>query len=162
MDQNNARVIKLISCTLISALLIGFLPWREIRADANTHGEYSAYPFEITYDQTSSWGNSTQGQFEVTNVSGYDVTSWTLEIDYYDTVTLSNIWNVSDITDYSTDENIVITSDSTIAAGQTYTFGLIADGIESAPVAPVAVSVVAYESDEPEITPTPEITETMF
>lgn len=159
MEFNNNRAIKLISTTLISALLIGFLPWREIRADANTHGEYSAYPFEISYDQTSSWGNSTQGQFEVTNVSGYDVTSWTLEIDYYDTVTLSNIWNVSDITDYSTDENIVITSDSTIAAGQTYTFGLIADGIESAPVAPVAVSVVAYESDEPVITPTPEITE---
>lgn len=159
MEQNNIRAIKLISSTLITALLIGFLPWREIRADANTHGEYSSSPFEITYDQTSSWGNSTQGQFEVTNVSGYDVTSWTLEIDYYDTVTLSNIWNVSDITDYSTDENIVITSDSTIAAGQTYTFGLIADGIESAPVAPVAVSVVAYESDEPDITPTPEITE---
>lgn len=157
--KHNNRAIKLISTTLITALLIGFLPWREIRADANTHGEYSSYPFEITYDQTSSWGNSTQGQFEVTNVSGYDVTSWTLEIDYYDTVTLSNIWNVSDITDYSTDEKIVITSDSTIAAGQTYTFGLIADGIESAPVAPVAVNVVAYESDEPVITPTPEITE---
>lgn len=159
MEYNNNRAIKLISTTLISALLIGFLPWREIRADANTHGEYSSYPFEITYDQTSSWGNSTQGQFEVTNVSEYDVTSWTLEIDYYDTATISNIWNVSDITDYSSDENIVITSDSTIAAGQTYTFGLIADGIESAPVAPVAVSVVAYESDEPVITPTPEITE---
>ena len=159
MQNSFSRRTKIISGILVSTLIIGFLPWREIRADANTHGEYSAYPFEITYDQTSSWGISTQGQFEVTNVSGYDVTSWTLEIDYYDTVTLSNIWNVSDITDYSTDENIVITSDSTIAAGQTYTFGLIADGIESAPVAPVAVSVVAYESDEPVITPTPEITE---
>ena len=159
MEYSFNRTIKLVSAFLIASIVIGFLPWREIRADANTHGEYSAYPLEITYDQNSTWGNSTQGQFEVTNISGYDVTSWTLEIDYYDTVTLSNIWNVSDITDYSTDENIVITSDSTIAAGQTYTFGLIADGIESAPVAPVAVSVVAYVSDEPVITPTPEITE---
>ena len=157
MDGFFSRRIKLISSTLITALLIGFLPWREIRADANTHGEYSAYPLEITYDQNSAWGYSTQGQFEVTNTSEYDVTSWSLEIDYYEDVTLSNIWNVSGSV---SDGNVIVTSDITIEAGQTFTFGLIADGADSAPVAPIAVNVLQCVSDEPQITPTTDPTPT--
>ena len=160
MEYRFNRSIKLISALLISALFVTMLPWREISADANTHGEYSSYPLEITYEQNSTWNNSTQGQYEVTNVSDYDVTSWTLEINYYGDVTVSNIWNVSDITDYDTDEYIYVTSDTTIPAGETYTFGLIADGTDSAPVAPVSVSVAQYVSDEPEATPTPTDTPT--
>ena len=157
MQNSFSRRTKVISGILISTLIIGFLPWREIRADANTHGEYSAYPLEITYDQNSAWGYSTQGQFEVTNTSEYDVTSWSLEIDYYDDVTLSNVWNVSgDVFD----GNVIVTSDITIESGQTFTFGLIADGESSAPVAPIAVSVLEYVSDEPQITPTTEPTPT--
>ena len=154
------RVLKTVSSTLVATLFIGMMPWQELSADALTHGEYNAYPFEITYDQNSTWGYSTQGQFEVTNVSEYDVTSWTLEIEYNGDVVLSNIWNADDITDYSTDENIIVSSDVTIAAGQTYTFGLIADGTDSAPSAPVDINTVQYESDEPETTPTPTITAT--
>ena len=157
MQNSFSRRTKVISGILISTLIIGFLPWREIRADANTHGEYSAYPLEITYDQNSAWGYSTQGQFEVTNTSEYDVTSWSIEIDYYDDVTLSNIWNASgDIVN----GNVIVTSDITIEAGKTYTFGLIADGESSAPVAPIAVSVLEYVSDEPQITPTVDPTPT--
>ena len=153
--RNDKRLFKLTSTILAISLIVGFLPWREVAAEANTHGEYNAYPFEITYEQNSTWGNSTQGQFEVTNISDYDVSSWTLEIDYYGDVTVTNIWNVSDITNYDTNENITITSNSTIAAGQTYTFGLIAEGTESSPVAPIDINTVQFVSDEPETTPTP-------
>lgn len=153
--RNDKRLFKLTSTILAISLIVGFLPWREVAAEANKHGEYNAYPFEITYEQNSTWGNSTQGQFEVTNISDYDVSSWTLEIDYYGDVTVTNIWNVSDITNYDTNENITITSNSTIAAGQTYTFGLIAEGTESAPVAPIDINTVQFVSDEPETTPTP-------
>ena len=145
MQYVSKRKIKFVSTVLVATLFVTMLPWRELSADALTHGEYNAYPFEITYDQNSTWGYSTQGQFEITNVSEYDVSSWTLEIDYYGDVVLSNIWNADDITDYSTDENILVSSDVTIAAGQTYTFGLIADGTDSAPSAPVDINTVQYE-----------------
>ena len=81
MEYSFTRRLKVISCVLITALFVGMLPWRELSADALTHGEYDAYPFEITYDQNSTWGYSTQGQYTVTNVSEYEVSSWTLEID---------------------------------------------------------------------------------
>ena len=156
--KEGRRLIKTISVTLIASLFTGMLPWRELRADANTHGEYEAYPFSITYEQNSTWGTSTQGQFELTNVSDYDVTSWTIEIDYGEEVFLSNIWNASDITDYSVDENILVSGDVTIEPGQTYTFGVVAEGEEDNPIAPVDVNTIQFVSDEPEVTPTPEPT----
>ena len=150
-----SRKVKFISAILVAALLVGVLPWRELSADALTHGEYDAYPFEITYDQNSTWGYSTQGQYTVTNVSEYEVSSWTLEIDYSGDVVISNIWNAADITDYSSDGNITVTSNTSILSGESYTFGLIADGTESAPSAPADVNVVQFISDEPTATPTP-------
>ena len=152
MERRNNRYVKLISSILVVAILVGFFPLRQLLADINTHGEYSSYPFDITYDQNSVWNNSTQGQFEVTNISDYDVTSWSLEIDYYEDVTLDSIWNV---TGNVSNGNIIITGNSTIEPGQTFTFGLIANGEESNPVAPISVNTIQYVSDEPEVTPTP-------
>ncbi|MBR6404012.1 MAG: cellulose binding domain-containing protein, partial [Eubacterium sp.] len=156
--KEDRRLIKTISVALIASLFMGMLPLRELRADANTHGEYEAYPFSITYEQNSTWGTSTQGQFELTNVSDYDVTSWTIEIDYGEEVFLSNIWNASDITDYSVDENILVSGDVTIEPGQTYTFGVVAEGEEDHLIAPADVNTIQFVSDEPEVTPTPEPT----
>ena len=93
--KEDRRYIKTISMALVASLFTGMLPWNELRADANTHGEYDAYPFEITYEQNSTWNNSTQGTIELTNTTEYSVTSWSLEIDYFEDVTLSNIWNVT-------------------------------------------------------------------
>ncbi len=149
------RTVKTVSLVLTLAIFIGFLPWREISADSNTHGSYNSYPFSITYDQNSTWNNSTQGQYVLTNTSDYTVTSWTLEIEFLENVTVSNIWSATDITDYNTDDNIKISGNATIPAGQSYTFGLIADGTNNAPVAPVSITTVQYESDEPSPTPTP-------
>ena len=140
---------------LIASLVIGMLPWRELSADANTHGKYTANPFEITYEQNSTWGKSTQGQFVVKNTSKANVKSWVLEIDYSGDVRLSNIWNAKDVTDYDLDKNIKVSCNTVIPAGQTYTFGLIADGAENAPTAPVAVKVIKVVTDEPQTTPTP-------
>lgn len=140
------HVLKIISCVLIAAFVVSSLPWQELSADANTHGEYKSSPLEITYDQNSTWGNSTQGQYQVKNISQYTVTSWTLEIDYSGDVRISNIWNATDITNYDSDEKIFVSSNSTIEAGQTYTFGLIAEGKDQAPSAPKSVKTINYLS----------------
>ena len=157
------RLIRTVSCFLIIAIICGILPWRELRADADTHGGYESYPFSISYEQNSTWNNSTQGQFTITNTSDYSVYSWTLEIDYFEDVIISSIWDASDITDYDIDENIKVSGAVSIPAGGTYTFGLIADGTETAPVSPISVNVIQYESDEPQEAPTneptPEITD---
>ena len=152
--------IKVISSVLIAALVIGMLPWRELAADVNTHGEYNAYPFDITYEQNSTWNNSTQGQLTIINTSENAVTSWTLEIVYCSDVTITNIWDAADITDYDNDEHIIVSGNSRINAGGTYTFGLIAEGEDSAPVAPIDVNTVQFISDEPTPIPTPEPTAT--
>ena len=154
MNYSIKHVIKTISCVLIAAFVVGAMPWQEISAASITHGEYKSSPLEITYDQDSSWGYSTQGQYQVKNTSKYAVNSWTLEIDYSGGVTISNIWNAKDITDYGSDEKIIVSGDSRIEAGQTYTFGLIADGTDKAPVAPKSVKLLDYISDEPKATPT--------
>ena len=109
MEHSFNRKIRIVSALLIAALLAGFLPWRELSADSATHGEYTSSPFTVTYEQNSTWGNSTQGQFEVTNTSAYDITSWSLEIDYLYDVSLTNIWNVSGAV---TDGNVIVSSNS--------------------------------------------------
>ncbi len=146
------RLSSFISVILSLCFILGLFPINELRADANTHGAYSSNPFSITYEQDSSWDNSTQGQFTITNTSEYDVTDWSLEIDYFDDVLLTNIWNV---TGYVSNGNIIVSSNHTIEAGFTYSFGLIVEGEEDAPIAPVDINILTYVSDEPEIIPTP-------
>ena len=155
MDHGKNRWIRLLSATLATSIFMGFLPWQELQADANTHGEYDAYPFEITYEQNSTWNNSTQGTIELTNTTEYSVTSWSLEIDYFEDVTLSNIWNV---TGSISDGNVIVDGSSEIEPGQTFTFGIVVDGEDSNPVAPIDINTTQYISDEPEITPMPEPT----
>lgn len=160
MRYSIKHVIKFISCVLIAAFVVGTIPWQELSAASNTHGDYKSDPFKITYDQNSSWGNSTQGQYQIQNTTEYAVNSWTLEIDYSGDVRLSNIWNAKDITNYDTDDKIIVSGNSRIEAGQTYTFGLIAEGKDKAPVAPKSVTTLNYTSDKPVSTPTATPTET--
>ena len=144
MHYSLKHVLKIISCVLIAAFVVGSIPWQEISAASNTHGDYKSDPFNITYDQNSSWGYSTQGQYQIKNTSKYAVNSWTLEIDYSGDVKISNIWNANDITNYDSDKKIIVSGNSRIEAGQTYTFGLIADGTDQAPVAPKSVKTISY------------------
>ncbi len=150
------RTIRLLSSILVSSLFFGALPWREIRADMNTHGEYDAYPLSVIYEQVSTGDNSTQGEFTLTNVSEFEITSWTIEVDYFEDVTLSNIWDATDITTEE-DENLHIAGNVSIPAGESYTFGLIATAEENAPVAPVDVNTINFTSVDPNETTESEI-----
>lgn len=159
MESRFKRIVKSVSIFLAATFVIGVIPWREIRADMNTHGEYDAYPFDVVYDQVSTWNNSTQGEFKLTNTSDYTITSWSIEVDYFDETTITNIWNAKDITDYSTDENIIIQGNISISSGETYSFGLIAEGVEEAPIAPLDVRNKFFESDVPSDENTEDISE---
>ena len=48
------RKLKLVSYAIVLSLMLTAFPWRELAADSNTHGEYDAYPFDITYEQNST------------------------------------------------------------------------------------------------------------
>ncbi len=52
MGNYFSRKMKVISSILIVALFIGMLPWRELAADSNTHGEYNCSPFTVIHIQT--------------------------------------------------------------------------------------------------------------
>ncbi|MCR5529358.1 MAG: cellulose binding domain-containing protein, partial [Saccharofermentans sp.] len=155
MTNRFSRRLQLITILLIISSFIGALPWREIRADMNTHGEYDAYPLSITYDQAATWDTSTQGEFTLTNVSEFEITSWTLGVDYFEDVTISNIWNATDITTEE-DENLHISGNVSIPAGESYTFGLIATSEENAPVAPSDINTINFISVDPNEEPAEE------
>lgn len=161
MTNRFNRKLQLITILLIVSTFIGVLPWREIRADMNTHGDYDAYPLSVTYEQTATWDNSTQAEYTITNVSEFEITSWTLEVDYYEDVVISNIWNATDVTAEG-DVNPHITYNVSIPAGESYSFGLIATGAENTPVAPVDVNTISFISVDPADTAveeTPEVTD---
>ena len=136
MQTTDKRGIKIICTALVMTLILGMMPWRELHADSLTHDEYNCSPLSVEYDQNSTWENSTQGQYTVTNNSSNNVTSWSLAITFADNVTISDVWNVNNTTTGSSSQ-ITITSNSAISAGSTYTFGMIVEGTEVAPTAPV-------------------------
>ena len=78
MRRSSRNWFRLLAVCLVSLFVVGVMPWRELRADANTHGEYDCYPLSVVYDQTSSWDLTTQGEFVITNVSDSLVEIWTL------------------------------------------------------------------------------------
>ena len=158
MNYNEGRFFKFLSIVITLTLIIEILPWRLLYADSITHGEHICSPLSIEYDQNSTWGCNTQGQYTITNDSAYNVLSWTIAITYADEVTVTDIWNANNSTSGSS-EQITISSNTPIAAGSTYSFGMIVTGSEVAPTAPISISLVDVIIDEPETTPTPTPTE---
>ena len=124
MSVYQSRGIRVLSVLLSMILIIGSLPLSALYADSLTHGEYNCSPLSIEYDQNSTWENSTQGQYTVTNQSDYNVTSWSLTITFADNVTVTDIWNASNITTGSSSQ-ITVAGNTTISAGSTYSFGMI-------------------------------------
>ena len=136
---------KFASVFLIALIFTGALPWRELRADANTHGEYSCNYLTVVYDQTSSWDLNTQGEVVITNTSEETVDGWKFQLEFSSDLSISNIWNGVNLTDENTPSNVLIIGNevynSTIEPGASVSFGLIMTGSEFAPVSPTSVTL---------------------
>ena len=99
MYKQHGRSFSFLSIILIAFFFIGGLPWRELKADAETHSEYNCSPLSIVYDQTAFWDTTTQAQYTVTNTSAEPVVGWKLELNFSSDVTITNLWNAQDISD---------------------------------------------------------------
>ena len=157
-----ARFIKGFVCIVIAQFLLLSIPWRELRADANIHGDYSCDRLSVTYDQTTSWDLNTQGEFVITNVSEETVEGWTLQFEFAADLTITNLWNGQDLRNETTPANVLIIGNEvyngTIAPGESVSFGLIMTGYEFAPVAPLNATLpVAAEPVPEEIPAEPEV-----
>lgn len=145
MKLHKNKCFRLLAICLVSLFFVGALPWRELRADANTHGEYDGFPLSITYDQTASWDLNTQGEFVLTNVSESVVENWTLEIVFASDLDITNLWNGQDLSDDITPANTLVIGNeiynATIAPGESVSFGMEMVGTEFAPVAPISVNL---------------------
>lgn len=157
------KSFRMFAASLVAVFFVGALPWRELKADANTHGEYELSPLSVVYDQTSSWGTTTQGEFVITNSSEETVESWTLEIEYAADLQISNLWNGQDLSNEATPANILVIGNevynASIAPGATVSFGLIVMGTEITPVAPLSISIYSEDEQIEEVEPTEETTE---
>ena len=145
MKKTKRKWTKSLVISMVSLLMVGGLPWHELRADANTHGEYECSPLFVTYDQTATWDLNTQGEFTITNTSETVVDSWTLEIVFATDLEIANLWNGLAISDEITPANtLVIGNESynaTINPGESVSFGMEMVGTELAPVAPTSVTL---------------------
>lgn len=146
MKRTKRKWTKSIVVSLVSLLIVGGLPWHELRADANTHGEYDCSPLFVTYDQTATWDFNTQGEFTITNTSENAVDSWTLEIVFATGLDITNLWNGLNISDESTPANTLIIGNESynaiIAPGDSVSFGMIMTGTEITPVAPSSIDIL--------------------
>ena len=148
----------LLKCTitfLIAIFFVGALPWRELRADANIHGDYTCEMLSVTYDQVSSWDLNTQGEFVITNTSEETVEGWTIKFDFASDVTITNLWNGQDLRNETVPANTLIIGNevynSTINPGESINFGLIMAGTEFAPVAPLNAELLIEETVQEEV-----------
>ena len=155
MLSGTNRTTKLISTLIAGIMVAGVIPVNVLYADET---DYQLYPLSISYEENSSWNNCTQGQFTLTNESGYDITDWTIEIAYSEEITVTDIWNAADITE-EPEDTITVSGISTIYAGQSATFGLIVEGETAVPEAPLSITLIDFEDNSGEI-PTEEITPT--
>lgn len=146
------RLSRLTGLITVISMVFCLFPGNWLLADSS---DYDIYPLSVSYTENSSWNNSVQAQFTITNVSTYDISEWTINLSFDQVVDITNIWCAEDVTGGSSDI-LTITSDTLIPAGQTYTFGYIAEGANTSPVAPDSVDLVSFtdnnnEIEEPEI-----------
>ncbi|MCR5528655.1 MAG: cellulose binding domain-containing protein [Saccharofermentans sp.] len=155
------RLFRSLSVILIALFFTGALPWRELRADANIHGDYTCDRLSVTYDQVSSWDLNTQGEFVITNTSEETVEGWTIKFDFAADVNITNLWNGQDLRDETTPANTLIIGNevynATINPGESVNFGLIMTGTEFVPVAPLNAELIIEEPVQEEITVEPEV-----
>ena len=161
MKLSKNKCFRLLAICLVSLFFVGALPWRELRADANTHGDYNCAPLTVTYDQNSTWDLNTQGEFVITNTSEETVEGWTIKFDFAADVTITTLWNGQDRRHETNPANTLIIGNevynSTINPGESVSFGLIMTGTEFAPVAPLNAELLIEETVQEEVAVEPEI-----
>ena len=63
------RKSRLISLVTVVSIIFSLFPGNGLLADSS---DYDIYPLSVSYTENSSWNNSDQAQFTITNVSTYD------------------------------------------------------------------------------------------
>lgn len=120
--------VKYVSVFLVASFLIGLIPLREVKADTSTG---SSSELEVTYQEVSSWGDFTQAQVDVTNISSDTLDGWNVSLEFDEVVSVSSIWNACLCeSDISTEHVLYITNETYNAVlnpNQTVSFGLITE-----------------------------------
>ncbi len=133
---------RLISMVLIFALLLGLIPqsaYATGTASTTVEQEYVSEGCTITYKETSAWSNYVNAEIVIKNETDSDKSLWQLQFVYDGLI--ENIWNADIVS--SEDGKYEITAksyNSTIAAGQSVSFGFTAYGTESKPEVPERIT----------------------
>ncbi len=144
MSNWKRRSRQAIAYILIVSLMLGLIPQSAYATSAIStmvEKEYTSEGCTITYKETSTWGNYVNADIVIKNNTDSDKSLWQLRM-VYDGV-IENIWNA----DIVSSENGIYqfaakTYNSTIAAGQTVSFGFTAYGTESKPAVPETITYV--------------------
>lgn len=143
---------RILSMVLIFALLLGLIPQSAYATSATvtmTEEEYTSEGCTITYKETSTWGNYVNADIVIENNTDSDKSLWQLSMVYNGVI--DNIWNA----DIVSSENGIYqlaakTYNSTIAAGQSVSFGFTAYGVDGKPAAPEQIIYVTDQTDDKE------------
>ncbi len=132
---------RLISAVLIVSMLLGLIPQSaymvSVKAEeaSKTEQTYTDDGFTITYRETSAWSNYVNAEITLKNNTDADKSLWKVEFDYDGQ--LDSIWN-GDILSSEGGTYVIgaKTYNSTIAKGQSVTFGFMAHGDAAKPAFP--------------------------
>ncbi|MCQ2534900.1 MAG: cellulose binding domain-containing protein [Clostridia bacterium] len=142
--------IRLVSIFLAITIVIGIIPIRNVRADSvNRINE----ELSVTYQELSSWGDYTQAQVDIKNVSGSKIDGWQVKLTYEKYVAVSSIWNaVLCESDISSENALYIMNEdynSVIEADQVVSFGLIIEsGSEHLPTVEIVDCLEDLPTDD--------------
>ncbi|MBQ4060044.1 MAG: cellulose binding domain-containing protein [Lachnospiraceae bacterium] len=135
---------QLLSFVLVVALMLGLIPSSAYATGVTpTKAEqtYASQGCNITYKETSSWGNYVNADIVLKNDTDSDKSLWKIEMVYDGCI--DNIWNADIIS--SEDGHYIIaakTYNNTITAGKSVNFGFIAYGEDGKPEVPSNISFV--------------------
>ncbi len=143
---------RLISMVLIFALLLGLIPqsaYATGTASTMVEQEYVSEGCTITYKETSTWSNYVNADIVIKNETDSDKSLWQLQLVYDGQI--ENIWNADIVSSEDGIYEITAKSyNSTIAAGQSVSFGFTAYGAESKPEVPENIIYVTDQTGNDE------------
>ena len=140
----------MLSLLLIALLILGLIPSSAYATGTTTdlvEKEYTSEGCTITYRETSTWGNYVNADVIIENTTDSDKSLWQLELVYGGTI--DSIWNADIVSsDNGTYVIAAKTYNTTIAAGQSVSFGFQAYGEEGKPEVPESITYVKENTDD--------------